>query len=191
MSRYLPTERMTHVAPDGDIPGWTKPWANIWVDQVGGMHWTCFTHGTTFEDIFHKVYGRPVGWDEMAWMRDTLGSVGDADDAEDDNPGWQFNELATRSLGWVRVKADQLDNAKPDFVISFDEPATKQALTAVMKLLGTYPVQSKAELNACSSFVDAMPRPKAVSEIREFAAEAPTGDATAPAYSPTPAARRF
>jgi hypothetical protein len=176
-----PSQTVLSIPPGGPLPAWPVSWANVWADQLGGLHWTRYSHGTTFETAFLRTYGRVLDRDEWTWMHAEVGSVGDAEE-EDDNPGWQFNELATGSLGWVRIKATDLQHLEPRFTISFGETASRQAIQATVRLLSAHPAQSKVEVAACDGFPEETTRGKAIIELREWAAEASLGLKTAPVH---------
>ena len=174
-------DEMTHVEPGGQIPVWPLGWANIWIDDRGGMHWSRYTHGSTFDSVFEKIHGRPVGRDETCWMLDAVGSVGDAGD-DDYNPGLQLNELAVKQLGWVLVKAHGL-GSEPDLAVTFDGKATREALSATVRLLRSQPKGARVEVLACEGFAEAVPPGKAIKEIREWAGEAPAAAERPPTWA--------
>lgn len=184
--------KLVSVRPGEKVPEWPLSWVNVWIDHEGGQHWSRYTHGSVFEAAFERAYGRPVGADENAWMMDKVGSVGDAEDDEDDNPGWQFNELADRSLGWVRVKAYGMDGEKPNWTLKFGDEATHAALQAAIRLVSAQPKDAVFEIEQGDMFGAEAPRGKALKELREWAAEAPDApdlddeDEAEPEASPAP-----
>lgn len=180
-----PADDLVSVAPDAPLPAWELSWANIWIDRQGGQHWSRYSHGSTFEGVFDRVMGRPVDRDENNWMFDNVGSVGDAEDDEDDNPGWQFNELAIESLGWVRVKAYHLDGLEPSWTISCRDSVTQEALQSVVRLLSGQPKDSHVELGLFNELPDDLRLNKALLELRTLAKDAsPAADGTPAAPGP-------
>lgn len=181
---------LVSVAPGAALPEWTLAWANVWIDRTGGQHWTCYSHGTTFEAAFEAVMGRPVDHRENNWMFDNVGSVGDAED-DDDNPGWQFNELAVRSLGWIRIKGHHLDGLEPSWTVTCDEGVTREALAAARRLISTLPREAVVEMEAFGGFAEEMPPGKASRELREMAEDAPSFSDDSPEQDPdSPSMRR-
>lgn len=175
------TQAMISIEPGGPIPNWTLPWANIWVDQIGGMHWSRYTHGTIFEAIFAKNYGRPIQVEESDWMFENIGSVADVD-LDDDNPGWQFNELAVRRLGWIRIKATDLGGLSPEFTVGLDDMASKQALNATIRLLRAHPKTTTVDLRIDGDFSTELAVGKALLELRACARDAEPAIAGVPPY---------
>ena len=172
-------DRLLSTAPSAALPDWPLAWANIWADQLGTLHWSRHTHGTVFEEAFERAYGRSVGTGEADWMFEHTGSVGDVDDA-DDNPGWQFNQLATGLLGWIRIQAKGLDGLQPRFTVTFAEAATKEALQAAARLLPGQSKDSTVEVSAYGGFAEKSSRAAGLAELRDCISEAPAGSLEPP-----------
>ncbi len=170
---------LVSVAPDAAPPEWTLPWVNIWIDPQGGQHWTRYSHGTSFEGVFKRVTGRPVDRDERNWMYDHIGSVADPEE-EDDNPGWQYNQLATRGLGWIRIKGYHLETDAPTWTVTCDEGVTREALDTAVRLLSAQPRNAQIEVSLFGDFANELAPGLAIRELREIAEDAPSASGNEP-----------
>ena len=147
---------VTHVPPRTAFPEWTLAWANIFIDQHGGLHISRYTHGATFDETYTTVFGHPPGSEISMWQLEHVGSVAvdpnddDVSGEDADNPGWQNNRYAADVLGWIRIKLHGFSPATPnseatsvpkraEIDIQFNsDVAGLKAMDATIALLRTY-----------------------------------------------------
>lgn len=157
------------VLPGDVLPEWWD-YSNIWADHKGGLHFSPWTHGSEFERVYQIAYGYPVSLKDAQWMEDHLGSAPSEDEMEDetaDNPGWQFNELAVRHLGWTRIKVSS-SSGQAKVTLAIGTTPAIAALKGTLRFLVSLDRDATVETDMGGLWFGEAPRQNAVTLIRRI-----------------------